>query len=133
MPTRKVARRRLKKNAIGDRRDRIKLHVRGIQAPGVNSATFTEEYDTGTYLWSKVETLNLQGSGLQVFDNVNLNDERPTHKFTIRYNPSITVENIIGWRDKYYTILSITNPEERNEDLELFCTLRGDKDFEANQ
>lgn len=133
MPTRKVARRRLKKNAIGDRRDRVLLHTRGLEAPGINSATFTEEYNTGKGLWSKVETLNLQGAGLNVFDSVNLNDERPTHRITIRFRSGVTAENVIGWRGSYYKILSIINPEERNEDLELYCTLKGDKDFEANQ
>lgn len=133
MSTRKVSKRRLKKYSIGDLRDRIKLHVRSIAPPGIDSASFSENYDTGTDLWSSVVTLDLQGAGLNIFDNVNTNDERPTHKFTIRYNPDITSQNVIGWRGQYYKILSVRNPEERNEYLELFSVLKGDDDFEANQ
>ena len=131
MSSRKVSRRRLKKYSIGDLRDRIKLHVRSVTPPAVDSASFSEEYDTGTDLWSSVVTLDLQGAGLAVFDGVNTN-ENPTHKFTVRYNPDITSENIIGWRGKYYRIMSVRNPEERNEYLELFSTLKGDSSLEAN-
>lgn len=132
MSSRKVSKRRMKKNSIGDRRDRIKLHVRSVTPPAVDSASFSESYDTGKDLWSKVETFELQGSGVRTFDGVNLNDERPTHRFTIRFNTYTTSENIIGWRGKYYRILAVINPEERNEDLELLAVLKGDSDLEAN-
>ena len=132
MSSRKVSRRRMKKTAIGDRRDRIKLHVRSLTPPAVDSASFSEEYDTGSDHWAKVETFDLQGSGASVFDGVNRNDEKPTHKFTIRFCQGVTMEKVVGWRGKYYEILSIVNPEERNEDLELFSTLKGDDSLEAN-
>lgn len=131
MSTRKVSKRRLKKYSIGDLRDRIKLHVRSIGTPAVDSASFSEEYDTGVDLWSSIVTLDLQGAGLSVFDGVNTN-ERPTHKFKIRYRAGVTKENVISWRGQYYKIMSIRNPEERNEYLELFSTLKGDSSLEAN-
>jgi head-tail adaptor len=131
MSERKIKRRRLKQYAAGDMRDRIILHVRSIQPPVLDSADFSEEYDTGTKLWSSFNTLDLQSSGLRMFDGVNIN-ERPTHKIIIRYRQGVTTENVIAFRGVYYEIMLVQNPEERNQYLELFCRVRGDKTLEAN-
>jgi len=131
MPTRQVQRRRLKKYAIGDMRERITIHVRTATAPAFNTASMSEDYDDGTPVWAAVMTLDFANSGQNIFDSVNL-QTAPSHKMVIRYRNDITAENIIRWRDNEYKILRIINPEERNQYLEMFVNLKGDEDFAAN-
>jgi head-tail adaptor len=139
MSTRKVTRRRLKKYAVGDMRNRIGLYKRDIKSPGFQSSKFQEEYTLITKVWAFVATLNL---GEIVFDNVRIKSKSgnfstksisPSHKFVIRYRSDITSETRILWRDKYYEIIPTINPEERNQYLELYSVLVGSKDLEANE
>lgn len=132
MPTRKIAKRPLRKSAIGDRRERIKIHVRAIAPPAFNDASFVETYDVGIETWAKVESVALVGGGRREFDSVQIG-ESATHLFDIRYRPDITAENIIGYQDEYYQILKVDDPEERHISLVLHARLKGDDTLEVNQ
>lgn len=132
MPVRKVKHRRLKKYAVGDMRERIKIHSRDIQGPGLDSAEFSESYDAGDPRWANVETLDLQGSAQKRFDNVELS-ERPSHIFTIRYRKGTTIENVIGWDGDLFRIIATQNPDGRKQYHELIAVSRGSDDLDANQ
>ena len=45
-------------------------------------------------------------------------------KFTIRYRPGISENWIIGYKGKYYDILSVVDPYEDHVKLELYCQLQ---------
>lgn len=130
MATRRINRRPLRQSPIGDRRDRITIHVRALTSPVFDSADFREAYDVGIDTWAKVETVD--ASGRNDFDEVSL-AVGATHRFDVRYRPNVTSENIIGYRDEYYQILRIDNPENRNLSLILHCIVKGDDTSEANQ
>lgn len=132
----KVDKRPLKKNPVGDMRDRIAIRQRDINTPDFdNSAKFEETYKTIATVWAKVKT-NI--SGKQIFDGVNEGTGggitlSSTHVFTIRYREGITSEHRVNYKDDNYEIKRIVNPEERNMYLELNCKLLGDRKSEANQ
>jgi len=134
MSTRKVKHRRLKKYAVGDLDERIRIFERSVQAPGINSAKFSEQDSpiSDPDRWCSIETLDLQGSGQRRFDGVELS-ERPSHIFTIRFDKNITIQNIISWDGDFYKIIHTQNPDGRKQYLELFVVSRGDKDLGANQ
>lgn len=130
MATRRINRRPLRQAPIGDRRERIKIHVRALAAPVFDSVDFREAYDAGIDTWAKVETVD--ASGRNDFDQVSL-AAGATHRFNIRYRPNVTSENIVGYKNEYYQILTIDNPENRNLSLILHCIVKGDDTVEANQ
>ena len=138
MSTRKVTRRRLKKYQTGDLRERICLHKREITAPVFGVAKPTETYDTGTFAWAFVITLDFVNSGQALFNQVNVSTQ-VSHLFVIRYRPllkdsetPISKETVIRWRGDAYKIEKIIIPEERKEYMELFAKHLGDEDKEAN-
>lgn len=129
MPNRIVNRRRLKKYGIGDLRDRITIHTRVITPPSFNSVNITETYDAGVKYWASIETLDKKK---QMFSGVNIPDAA-THSFTIRYDASITAENVISFENEYYDILKTADPDKRKQYTELFSKLKGDDTLSANQ
>lgn len=131
MSVRKVSHRPLKKYSIGDRRNIITIHVRSITSPELGSASFSETYDTGVERWANVVTSSNLNAGRKEFDGVDVG-KSPTHLFVIRYLSTVTKENIIRWEGESYKILSIIDPEERHEDLELYARILGDQTLEAN-
>ena len=139
MPRRSTTHRRKKKHSVGDMRERITLHKRGITPPVFNTAKPTEDYDTGTEVWASVKTFDLIAAGQKLFDGVDPS-EQPSHLFVIRWREflidketPITSEIIIRWRGDAYRITKAINPEERKEYWELYATLWGDQTKEANQ
>lgn len=133
MSRRIVSHRKLKKNSIGDLRNRIIIQARSINAPLFAHANFHQQFTEVKQTWSKVDTLEYSNSGEESFNKVDLT-KVVTHIFTIRYDASnvLTAENFVEWRNNYYKILKTRNPEERNNYQELHCNLLGDKDHEAN-
>lgn len=131
MPTRKVQRRPFRHTPIGDRRELIRIHTRGITAPAFGSASFSESYDAGILTWASVTALGLAGSGQRLFDGVQM-AVTPTHIFDIRYRPNITAENIIHYQTQYYQILYVNDPENRHILLMLYAALKGDDTLEVN-
>ena len=132
MPIRKTQQRRLKKYSVGDMRELITIHIRNIDAPSFDSASFSEVYDTGIEHWSFIFTPNLSGAGQRFFGDVNTG-ERATDVMVIRFADGITKENVVQWDGEYYKILQVLDPERRHEYLELDCKILGDKAVEANQ
>ena len=128
MSIRVTNRRRLKKYSVGDMRERITIHTRSITAPGFDDVSITETYDDGEKYWASVETLDKKK---QVFSGVNIPDSA-THSFTIRFDSSITSENRVRWEGDFYQILKTSDPDKRQQYLELFSKLLGDVQEEAN-
>ena len=137
----KTTHRRKKRYAIGDLNQRITLHKRELAPPVHDSAAATESYATGTTVWASVNTPEFVGTGLQIFDKVNIPEGKsPSHKFVIRWQKflndgmtPITTQTIIRWQGDAYKILATRNPENRNEYYELFSKLMGDETKGANK
>ena len=130
MPRRSVKHRRLKKYGIGDMRERLTIHTRAVTAPGFDSVDFTETYDTGIDDWASVETPTVI-SGVASFNGINVPDGT-THIFIIRFDSSFTAENVIRWEGDAYKILRVTDPDKRQQYLELPARLLGDETLEVN-
>ena len=128
MSIRVTNRRRLKKYSIGDMRERITIHTRTITAPTYGSVSISETYDSGAFYWASCETLDKKK---QTFDGINIPDSA-THSFTIRYDETVTAENIINFQDEYYEIIKTSDPDKRRQYLELFSKLKGDDTLTAN-
>jgi SPP1 family predicted phage head-tail adaptor len=131
MSTRSVKKRRLKKYATGDMRERITLYNRAITAPVFNSAAFTETYDAGTTVWARAQSIDYVGSGDKQFDAVQVAD-RPTDLFIIRFRSNVTAETIIRWEGNAYEILSVTDIDRRGMYLELLARIKGDQTKATN-
>ena len=132
MATRKTKKRRLKKYAIGDMRERITIHVRTLTPPTYDDSSFTESYDTGVEDWAELTTPEAYESGaIDKFDDVNI-APGTTHIFTVRFDSAWTAENIIVWNNDYYKVLKTRDPDGRSEYTEFQCRLLGDDDYEAN-
>jgi len=134
MPSRVIERRKLRKQPIGDMRDRILLQRRTITAPGFNSVGFTQSYETIREVWAKVET----NRGQRLFGGVELRENTETrasatHAFSIRWRTDVTEQTRITFNDDLYRIIEVDDTEMRNEYLILFAKLEGDDDLEVNQ
>lgn len=136
MAERKVDKRKLKKIAVGDMRDRIALRQRDVSVPDFdNPAKFEEAYKTLAVVWCKVKTNPI---GRDEFSDVNVSTgggvfSSSTHVFTMRYMEGISAQTVVTYKDENYKINRIVNPEERNMYLELHCKVLGDETLEANQ
>lgn len=128
MAERSVRRRRLRKYSVGDMRERITIHTRTITPPDFNSAAFTETYDAGIEDWASVETPH---KGVSLFSGVNVPDNT-THIFITRFDATWTSENIIRWEGDAYKILSIIDPDKRQQYVEMYARLLGDETKAAN-
>lgn len=128
MARRFTRRRPLKKYGIGDMRHIITVHTRSLTPPAFDSASFLETYDDGVEHWASVETPK---DGVSLFSGVNV-PEGVTDLFIIRYDSTITTENIVRWEGNAYKILGTTNPDRRNQYLELAVRLLGNETLETN-
>lgn len=146
MSVREVKKRRLKKYAIGDMRDRITLYPRSITAPVYNTTSSTELYENGMEVWASVFTFERKK---EIFDNVNVS-ETASHSFTIRLDTTkigfplyfpivfssfsfgITSEYMIVWEGKIYEILKTSHPDGRKQYVELLSRLKGKQTLAAN-
>jgi SPP1 family predicted phage head-tail adaptor len=132
MSQRRVSRRRLHKESIGDMRDRVRIEKRTTQPPEYNSPEFTESYTLVDEVWAKVSTIGYT-IGVKDYNEINI-EERPTHKISIRYHAGINSEDhVIRFNSDLYDIKSVTNPEERNEYLVFHCRRLGLGSVGANQ
>lgn len=127
-----LKRRKLTKLSIGDMRDRITLHTREIQPVDYDSYDFEESYDAGTDIWASVSDFTLSNANRQLFNDVEMNAEGPTHTFGIRYRDWITSETMVRWRGETYDIIKVQDPEERHQYLLLYARLNGDTTKVAN-
>jgi len=132
MPKRQTTLRRLKKYSTGDLRDVIKIHVRALKSPSFGSASFSEGYDEGVDTWAGMFTPGFSGSGKRFFGDVNTG-QRATDVFVIRFDSSITSENVVQFNGEYFKVLQVVDPDRRNEYLELDCVVLGAITAEANQ
>lgn len=118
MPRRVVQRRRVK-IPIGDLRDPVIVHETTSRPKRGGS---TEKVFTPIVtLWMKIETL---GPSTHDFNDVNIG-QGPTHQFSCRWSAKISAENFLGFRGRYFEILSIEDIDERCEYLIMRCRETG--------
>jgi SPP1 family predicted phage head-tail adaptor len=98
----------------------IAIQVQTDVADGIGGFTNTWADVTGM---SKVRAAIWALPGAERVDAMKLEFEGP-RRIRIRYRTGITTKNRIYWADKAKTfnIKSITNIDERNRMIELFCT-----------
>ncbi len=132
MSRRKVKRRPLKKISVGDMRDRIWIYTRALTEPLYGESESTDDPVLLFERWSKAESLLGTQTGRQMFDDVDMK-ERPDISFTIRYEASVTSEKVIKFRDEWYEIKFIDDPELRHEYLILYSKVKGSTSKEVNE
>jgi SPP1 family predicted phage head-tail adaptor len=59
-------------------------------------------------------------TGREFYRLANVNSEI-TEVFRIRYNSSVTPHARVKFGGRYFEVISVINPEERNKDLLLTC------------
>lgn len=128
MPVLKVKQRASRIHSAGDRRARIELFQRDINAPIFDSASFSELYTSIGSVWAKAESF----LGNPTFDSVN-ESEKITDVFSIRYRADVTSETRFSYDGDYYKIVNVRDPNRRKRFLELRCLNLGDKTKAANQ
>lgn len=75
------------------------------------------EWADGDAVYASVEPLN----GRELFSAQQVNAET-TVRITMRYRPDITQRTRIKYRDKFFNIQTLINPEMRNRELILMCS-----------
>lgn len=101
-------------------------HLIDIQTRTSKNATFgnpnPEQIFTTKY--ADVKSLVLTPKGKATFDDVGL-DTVTTHKFCFNWLADISQEDWILFKGKLYDIISDINCCEQDEQIELFCRVRG--------
>lgn len=115
-----------KQVCIGDLKHRIVLHTRTLKEPGFGEVNPTENFG-GDEVWARVKT----AAGKVLFNGVT--DEVLTHEIFIRYNPKVTSQTWIEFRDRNFRIVNVEDYNEENEFMRLRCIERGDKSVEATK
>lgn len=99
---------------IGELRHRVNLQ--SSSASQNDYGEQTESWTTYTTVWAAIKTL----SGRELEHAQQISAEA-THRVTARYNSSVTEENRVIFGSRTFEVVSINNPEERNEYLILLC------------
>lgn len=120
-------RKKKRKVCTGDMKDLITLQNRAIQGITTSDVDFTENFTEAAVVWSMIETVQ----GVTVFDTSNT-EIVITHKFYVRYDPTVTSETWIEFDNRKFDIVTVTNLDERKDYLLLQCRERGDKDQPVN-
>lgn len=111
--------RKRRKIPCGDLDKLINLKNRSIK--GLNELDYTEDFTpNATDVWAKVDTV----SGITVFDKTNI-EQVVSHRFTIRYDPTVTSETWVEYDGRYFNLAPIENWEERGEYLKMPAWERG--------
>jgi len=127
MPSCVSIRKKKRKVCTGDMKDLITLQNRAIQGITTSDVDFTENFTEAAVVWSMIETVQ----GVTVFDTSNT-EIVITHKFYVRYDPTVTSETWIEFDNRKFDIVTVTNLDERKDYLLLQCRERGDKDQPVN-
>lgn len=127
MARRATSRRPLRLPSLGDMRDPIEL----IESRALNGLNVLDPYNNDhtevtVTVFAKVEDV----TNRREFDGVDI-EERPTHKFTIRYREGVSSESTFTHRGDYYRVVSLSHLDERREFMVLLCKLKGGTEQEA--
>lgn len=95
-------------------------HRLTLETPNTTADSFGEEteapYTTLATVWGSIEPL----SGNERLRMQQVQAE-VTHRVRIRYRSGVTPELRVKFGTRYFNILSVTNWEERNRELEIMC------------
>jgi SPP1 family predicted phage head-tail adaptor len=79
-----------------------------------NYGGVTKNWTTFATVWAAIEPAR----GREFWDSQQVNAE-VTGKITIRYLAGVTPKMRVKHGDRYFEILAVINPEEKNEELQL--------------
>ena len=91
-----------------------------IQAPAKTSDSMGGFTETFVTVHSGVFAAIWPTSASETIENLQLG-LNATHKIRIRYKPTIKSNWRIKFGDRYYNLVSIINPNMKNEILDLIC------------
>lgn len=94
---------------------RVILQTVGTSADGRGGVT--ETWSDTTTLWAHVEEL----SGSESFESQQIASNL-THRVTLRYRTSVVPQQRLKYGTRILKIVSVTNPDQRNEMLQLMCS-----------
>lgn len=112
----------------GDMDKVIDIVSRVITSPVIGSSDPVTAFTTLASPWSIVETIDLSSGKYRYFASVNI-DDRPTHKFSIYYDPALwpldSENNFIEWDDRRFRITGVKDLNEMKTTIEILGTERG--------
>lgn len=132
MATRRVSRRSLTKNQLGDLKERIEIGSIVLRPGSFGNAGMVRRFTAENEVWAKCETLRRITDERVIFNGVNIASQDATHAITMRYRDDFTTEKWIKWRGEAYRVENVLDPEERHQYTVAFCYLEGEEDREAN-
>jgi SPP1 family predicted phage head-tail adaptor len=99
---------------IGDLRHRVELQAFTTIADGMGGGTAT---------WSTEDTVRAAIWPVSVSEQVKAGSPTmvATHKVRIRYNEDLRAEWRVKFGDRYFSIVSIVNKDEKNAQMDLLC------------
>jgi SPP1 family predicted phage head-tail adaptor len=106
----------------------ISVFVRSIVPPSGLNVDFNENFTEQRNMAASIETVR----GEEVFDGTGTVEE-VTHKFVVKYQPNITFENWVSYKNKRYRIVDVENQNERNRFYIIRATIRGVNTLEVNK
>jgi len=131
MPCEQIKRKK-KIICAGDLDKRIELYTREITNSDIGGVDYSQTFTLFKSKWAMIQTPGFQGSGLEVFDGVNLIGT-VTHFIYIRYTAGVTSEKFVKYDDRYFKILRVQDLNEDKTFMFLKCTERGIDSLEANE
>jgi SPP1 family predicted phage head-tail adaptor len=112
----------------GDLNKKILISVRNIVTPQDGAVDYSEALSEKRAVWAMVETV----TGASIFDGTNIVPEF-THRFTIRWQKDLTIQNRIEFQGQVYRIIKVENQNQLNRFWVISCKLIGDQDLLNNQ
>ena len=99
----------------GELRHKIAFQVKTSTADGMGGFTHTwaDSLDAFAAIWPLQASENLESMKLE---------HSVTHKIRVRYQTGVTADMRIHFGDRYFEIISITNKDERNIQLDILAT-----------
>jgi len=112
----------------GDMDKIISVFVRSIVPPSGLDVDFNENFTEQRNMAASIETVR----GEEVFDGTGTVEE-VTHKFVVKWQPNITFENWVSYKNKRYRIVDVENQNECNRFYIIRATIRGVNTLEVNK
>lgn len=94
----------------------------------IERATLTQDdYGGAVYNWSTVGTFpaSVEPINGREFFTVHMALSEVTTRIRMRYLEGLTITDRINYRGTIYNIVSVINPDLRNEELVLMCKSKG--------
>lgn len=116
------------KLCVGDLNTLISIKSKALRFPVDGTYDASPAFTEVLSAWSSVEVV----SPYKQWNSTGLLEFKPTHKFLIRYNASVTSAMIIEYDGTYFDIIHIEDPNMNKRYLILYTVLIGNTSAAAS-